>query len=117
MQKTKQAPWTKQELLGVAKYQKNIQWLVLAHLIAIFVPYATILTGIVGVYFIYKLASSLRSSCAWLYIILSFIPVIGVLALVHFVGKATKVLRENGISVGIMGAKMDDFKEIQDAAQ
>jgi hypothetical protein len=113
MNQTIPQPWTKAELVDVAKYQKNIQWLVLANFVAMFIPFATIVTGVIGIYFIYKLASSLRSSAAWLYIILSFIPLIGLLALLHFVQKATIVLREHGISVGIMGARMADFDKIQ----
>lgn len=112
MNQAQQEPWTKQQLLEVARYQKNIQWLVLANLIAMFIPFATLVTGIIGIYFIYKLASSLRSSAAWVYIILSFIPLIGLLALVHFVQKATEVLRQNGIAVGVMGATMSDFEKI-----
>lgn len=115
MSKQQLAPWRKDELMAVAKYQKNIQWLVLANLIAMFIPFATLVTGVIGIYFIYKLAAALRSSCAWLYIILSFIPLIGLLALLHFVGKATQVLKANGIRVGIMGAKMDDFGSVPDA--
>jgi hypothetical protein len=113
MRKSQQDPWTKQDLREVAKFQSYIQWLVLANLAAMFIPFATILTGLIGVFFIYKLASALRSSCAWLYIILSFIPLIGLLALLHFVGKATKVLKANGIRVGLMGARKGDFDSIE----
>ena len=108
-----QEQWMKQNLMDVAKYQKNIQWLVLANLVAMFIPFATIATGIIGIYFIYKLAAALRASCAWVYIILSFIPLVGLLVLVHFVAKATKVLKANGIRVGIMGARMEDFDKLQ----
>ena len=117
MKETKQNQWTKQDLLNVAKHQSYIQWLVLANFVAMFIPFATILTGIIGIFFIYKLASSLKSACAWVYIILSFIPLIGLLALVHLIVEATKVLRANGISVGVMGARMADFAAIEDDPQ
>lgn len=113
MSEKQQQPWTKHELIGAAKRQKNIQWLVLANLVAMFIPFATIVTGIIGIYFIYKLAAALRSSCAWLYIILAFVPLIGLLALLHINGKATKVLKEHGVHVGVMGARMADFDKIQ----
>lgn len=114
MRKKPQDPWTKPELLEVAKYQAYIQWLVLASLVAMFIPYATILTGIIGLFFIYKLASALRSTVAWLYIIAGFMPLIGLLALLDLVQKASKVLKANGISIGIMGARMNDFDSIED---
>lgn len=114
MRKKPQDPWTKAELLEVAKYQSYIQWLVLANFVAMFIPYATIVTGLIGVFFIYKLAAALRSAIAWLYIILAFLPLIGLLALLNLVLKATKVLKANGISVGIMGARMNDFDSIEE---
>jgi hypothetical protein len=102
----------KARAMDVAKYQKNIQWLILANFVAICIPFGIIITGIIGIYFIYKLAESLRSSDAWAYIILSLIPLIGLLALVHLVNKATLVLRQNGIEVSVMGARMADFQKI-----
>ena len=102
-------PWTTPELLEVAKYQKYIQWLVVARLLAMFIPHATVITTVIGIYFIYKLAAALRSTVAWLYIIVAFIPLIGLLALLHLVVSATKILRANGVRVGIMGARMEDL--------
>ena len=113
-QATQQEQWTKQNLMEVAKYQKNIQWLVLANLVAMFIPGATIVTGIIGIYFIYKLADALRSSAAWVYIIFSFIPLVGLIALLQINGKATETLQDNGIKVGLMGARMADFDKIQE---
>ena len=105
-------PWSTPELVEVAKYQKYIQWLVLANFVAMFIPFGNFAIAIVGIYFIYKLAAALRSTVAWLYIIAAFIPLVGLLALLHLVVSATKVLRANGIRVGIMGAKMADFGNI-----
>jgi ABC-type glycerol-3-phosphate transport system permease component len=102
-------PWTKQDLLEVAKFQKYIQWLVLAYLVAMFIPFGQLIVGVVGIYFIYKLAVALRSSFAWLYIVAMFIPIIGLLALLHIVVGATRILRTNGVRVGIMGAKLEDI--------
>jgi hypothetical protein len=36
---------------------------------AMLVPFATIVTGIIQIYFIYKLAAALRLSSAWVYTI------------------------------------------------
>jgi hypothetical protein len=106
------AAWSKSTLLEVAKYQKYIQWLVLANLAALIIPFGLMLTAVVGVYFVYKLATALRATHAWVYVILLFIPLVGLITLVHFVGKATRVLRSNGIGVGLMGARMSDFNKI-----
>jgi hypothetical protein len=115
MSEKQEQPWSKDELVDVAKRQKNIQWLVVAHVVvvAMFISFGTIATGIIGIYFIYKLAAALRSSCAWLYIILAFFPLIGLLALLYINGKATKVLKGHGVRVGVMGATMTDFDKIQ----
>ena len=105
--------WTKDDLVEVAKRQKNILWMILISLVAMFIPFATFFTGIIQVYFIYKLASAVRSSAAWLYILLAFIPLIGLFALLHINGKATKTLQANGVKVGLMGARMADFEKMQ----
>jgi hypothetical protein len=105
--------WTKIDLIEVAKWQKNIMWMILISLVAMFIPYATIVTGIIQIYFIYKLAAAVRSSAAWLYIILAFVPLIGLLALLHINGKATKTLQANGVTVGLMGARMADFETMK----
>jgi len=89
-------------------------WMVLTSLLAMFFPFGTILTGIIQIYFIYKLAIAVRSSRAWLYIILAFIPLIGLIGLLHINGEATRTLQTNGIKVGIMGARMTDFDKIQE---
>lgn len=112
MSQTTQVQWTKQDIIEVAKRQKSIMWMILISLVAMFIPFATIVTGIIQIYFIYKLATALRSSAAWVYIILAFIPFVGLIALLILNGKATKKLKENGIKVGLMGARMADFDKI-----
>jgi len=87
--------------------------MILLSLVAMFIPFATIVTGIIQIYFIYKLAGAVRSSTAWIYIILAFIPLIGLLALLHINGKATKILQANGIKVSLMGARMTDIEKMQ----
>jgi hypothetical protein len=105
--------WTKADLIDVAKWQKNIMWMILISLVAMFIPFATIVTGIIQIYFIYNLARAVRSSAAWIYIILAFIPLIGLLGLLHINGKATKILQAKGVKVGLMGARMADLEKMQ----
>ena len=107
--KANQDQWTKAELLEVAKHQKNILWMFLISIVASFIPLATIVTGFVMVFFIYKLAKAIRSTNVWLYIVLAFFPLLNVVALVRVNGKATKILESNGIKVGLMGASLKDI--------
>jgi len=117
MNQTPQEPWTKQDLLEVAKRQKSIIGLMLISFLTMCIPFATIVTGIIQIYFIYKLAVALRMSAAWVYIILAFIPLVGLIALLVINGKATKRLKKNGIKVGLLGARMADFDKIPQPAQ
>src|SRR4030067_1926638 len=112
MHQAQQERWTKQDLMEVAKRQKSIIWMILISFAAMFIPYATVVTGIIQAYFIYKLAAALRSSAAWVYIILVFIPLVGLIALLVINSKATKKLQENGVKGGLMGARMADFDKI-----
>lgn len=80
---------------------------------ASFIPFATFVTGVIQIYFIFKLADAVGSSKAWLYAILAFFPLIGLFALLHLNGKATKILKDNGVDVGLMGAKSADLKKYQ----
>jgi hypothetical protein len=105
--------FTQQELLEVANYQKNILWLILISMAASLIPYATILTGIIQLYFIFSLAVAARSSAAWLYLVMGFIPLFNLLSLLHINGKATRILQSNGIRVGLMGVNPTDLKKLK----
>lgn len=104
--------WSRDELIAVARYQKNIQWLVLVGLLLLFVPFGNFLLGLVGLFFIYQLARALRSRVAILYVVAAFIPLLGLLSLLRLVTRATRVLRASGIRVGVMGARMEDFERL-----
>ena len=47
MNQAHQEEWTKADLIEVAKRQKNIMWMILISLVAMFIPYATLLTGVI----------------------------------------------------------------------
>ena len=112
MNQTQQEQWTKQDLIEVATRQRVIIcWMIPICLVTSFIP---IVPAIIQIYFIYKLAVALRSSVAWLYIVLAFIPLVALISLLVINGKATKRLQQNGIKVGLMGARMEDFDKIPD---
>jgi hypothetical protein len=113
MEQSEYADWSNEELLELATRQKHLIWMVLMSLIAMFIPYATLITGAIQVYFIFKLAQALRSTRAWLYIILIFIPLVGLITLLYLNSEATKALRANHIKVGFMGARSSELEKLR----
>lgn len=107
--------WSQSELLEIGTRQKQVIWMILLGLLGAVIPFASLVTGAISVFFIYKLAAALRSSVAWLYIVLAFIPLVGLLALLRLNGKATKALSSAGIKVGLMGAKQADLDRLKRA--
>jgi hypothetical protein len=106
-------PWSSEEILEIAKRQKQIDWLILLRFLIAFIPFAFMVAVPIQIYIIFKLALALRSQDAWGYIILVFIPLIGLLALLHLSRKATKTLQANGVKVGLMGARASDLEKIK----
>jgi hypothetical protein len=97
--------WTPEEIQEVAERQKQVIPMIFLSLVAAVIPGATILTGIVLIYVILKLARAVRSSAAWVYVILAFIPLIGPLALLHLNRKTTRILQAHGVNVARIEAK------------
>ena len=132
MNKAQEETWTKQNLMDVARSQKVIIWIIAYELIVLILAASVpsliaviIITcavaNIISIYFVYQLLVSLRFSAAWVYLILYFVfgmlpktMAISFIFLLFINGKATKRLKENGIKVGLMGAKMADFANIPD---
>jgi len=100
------------ETLEVAKRQKAVLWLIVVNLFTFWIPFASIVMGIIGIVFIYKLAKALKCSLTWLYVVLSFIPLVGLVALLVLNGKATGALRAHGVRVGLMGANKEDLGKL-----
>ena len=101
--------FTGSEVLEIARRQKSILWLIIANLLTFWIPGASIVTGLIGVIFIYRLGKVLRSSLAILYAILGFIPLVGLVGLLILNSKATGALRQRGVRVGLMGANREDL--------
>lgn len=104
--------WSKPDLLVIAKHQKYFQWLVPASMAALFIPFAPIVTGIAGIILVYRLSAALGSSVPLLYALGAFLPLVGIIIMLHLMGKSTKLLRAHGIRVGLMGARMSDFDQL-----
>ncbi len=107
----------RQFVISVGKSQRAIMWVILASIIGLFIPFAPIVTGILCVVFLYKMAKALKMSTAScvLLAIGAFIPIVGLIILLVVNSKATKLIRDNGIRVGLMGANRGDLVKYADA--
>lgn len=105
--------FTKAEVHEVGKRQKTILWLLLASIVAhvVFQP-ALILTGLLCVVFIFKLAKAEKSKAAWVWAILAFLPILSLIALLVVNGRATRILRDAGLKVGVMGANKQQLESL-----
>lgn len=112
-----------EDLKKVAKYQKGIIACIAIYLVAMVglftIPYELryviefiiLGTGIVGAVFVFLLAIKVFGT--WLGILfglLCLFPCLGIFVLLGVNGKATSILKENGIQVGLFGAKNSSLR-------
>lgn len=107
------------DLRSVATYQKAIQICILIYFVVAYCQFALppelrpllflgiIASGITGMVFVFLLATKVYGTGLGAVLgILTLIPCIGLIPLMIVNGKATNVLRQNGIRVGLMGANV-----------
>lgn len=129
--------WMPAEVVEVGKWQKYLIWLILFQVISIILFFAVAVgskgsaasrtaTGAMGVflfvarivltvfsiYCVYQNAKCLKKSAPVIYSLGMFLPFINLLVLAHLSAEATRVLRENGIHVGVMGADQADMERL-----
>ena len=123
-------PFEKNELLNIAKYQSAICWIVVVRIVMLIVGiFLTvqkiaisdvtnsvlnvlgILLSVAVIVLIYLLAKNLKKK-AWLFTIGLFVPIVNIGVLLYLIIQATKVLRANGIRVGVMGANKEDLNNL-----
>jgi hypothetical protein len=110
--------WSREDLRAIAAHQKIILLCILVHLLALVAQFllspdgrlvlsiGVVAVGIVAAIFIFKLALRIYSTGQGVMLaILTLIPVIGLVSLLVVNTKATRTLRENGIPVGLLGAR------------
>jgi len=121
--------FSKEEIQRIAKFQSLLCWLVVANLGvfaitsllsfkagayssvgSVFIVARLALMG-AGIYFIYSLGQALKTKNLWLYIVGSFLPLIGLIVLLALIVRATKTLRSYNIRVGLMGAYKEDLNK------
>ncbi len=113
---------TREDLRAVATYQKGILICILIYLIAVMCRFAIpeglqpvlglgiLALGLVGTIFVFMLAVKVYSTGVGILLgILTFIPCIGLIVLLLVNGKATDVLKRNGIKVGLLGANISQI--------
>ena len=113
---------SREDLKAVARYQKGILVCILIYLIAMIGQFAIpadfrpliglgiLVVGLVGTVFVFLLAIKVYSTGVGVLLgILALIPCIGLIALLVVNGKATGILKQNGINVGLLGADVSQI--------
>jgi len=104
-------------LRSVATYQKGILICILIYIagiigIPVIGPFAAPVVGVaslVGAVFVFLLAFRIFGGFVGFVLgVLTLIPCIGLIALLVVNGKATSVLRQHGIKVGLLGANLSN---------
>lgn len=95
--------------VGIA--QRLLLWAVLASILGWIIPFAFLVTIPFQLYCVYKLAKALElgTGALILYLTAMFIPLVSLICLLVLNSKATSVLRDAGIKVGLMGAKPSEL--------
>lgn len=114
---------SQEDLRSTALYEKGINLCILAYLplvvlqfaippeARLFIALAIIPISITATVFVFLLATKVYSTGLGILLgILTLIPCIGLIVLLIINAKATTVLKERGIRVGLLGAKMSDIK-------
>lgn len=114
---------SREDLRNVAMYQKGILVCILIYLLAVIFQFAVpaqlrlllgvgvLVLGLAGTVFVFLLAMKVYSVGVGILLgILTFIPCIGLLVLLMVNGKATSILKQNGIRVGLLGANLSDIQ-------
>mgnify|MGYP006908249900 CR=1 FL=1 len=113
---------SREDVRKVAQYQKGIIVCILIYLLAVmgqfavppelrlFLGLGVFVLGIVGAVFVFLLAMKTYGTALGILLgILSLVPCIGLIVLLVVNGKATNILRQNGIKVGLMGADVSSI--------
>ena len=109
----------REDLKSVAKYQKGILVCILIYLIAVFtqfllppelrpiVAFGVLAVGLAGTIFVILLAMKVYNTGVGILLgVLTLVPCLGLIILLVVNGKATSILKQNGIKVGLLGADL-----------
>lgn len=112
----------REDLRSVAVYQKGILICILVYLVAVFgqfalppsgrtiVAFGVMAVGLTAAVFTFLLAMKTHGTGPGILLgILCLIPCIGLIVLLIINSKATNVLKQNGIKVGLLGADINSI--------
>ena len=110
------------DVRSVATFQKGILMCILVYFVAViaqfaippelrfFVALGVLVVGLVGTVFVFLLAIKVYSAGVGILLgILTLVPCIGLIVLLIVNGKATEILKQNGIRVGLLGADLSQI--------
>lgn len=113
---------SREDLRSVATSQKGILVCILLYLVSVgaqlvvppelrlLIALGVLVVGIAATVFVFMLAIKLYSTGVGVLLgILTLIPCIGLLVLLAVNGKATSILKQNGIKVGLLGANLSEI--------
>jgi hypothetical protein len=113
---------TPNQLLEIATWEKRLMWSIVAmiavNLLAQFVDPIIGLLALVIVVFqlfaIYRFGSAAKvGAWKWLVMICTFIPLVGLAAIVILVVRVNRIFKDLGIPVGLMGPKVESIQNIE----
>jgi hypothetical protein len=112
-----------EDVRAVAVYQKGILICILIQVLAyigqfavppeirLIVALVALAASLVGLVFVVLLSTKVYSTGVGILLaILTVVPCLGLLVLLIVNGKATTILRQNGHKVGLLGARLSEFK-------
>jgi hypothetical protein len=99
------------ELKEIAQAQRLLLWSILAGIAAFGFKLLLVLTIPFQVWAAYNLGKKLNLRLAWLWTILTIIPLVGLIILLVINSKATSALRTAGVRVGLLGANLNDLEK------
>ena len=122
--------WSHGDLYEVATWRKYNIWLIVVvvalTILTISLTFGVgeslaldilrILRQLAPIFFIFMLAKSIRSkNMAWVYVVLAILPVplLSVVVMLYLNYKATKILRENGVRVGLFGINPSALEKLR----
>ncbi len=111
-----------EDVRSVAVYQKGILVCILIYLFAVIGQFALppesrlilglgiVLVGLTGLVFVFLLSTKVYHPAVGVLLgILTLVPLVGLLVLLVVNDRATRILRQNGHRVGLLGAKLSDI--------
>lgn len=114
---------SREDLISVATFQKGVLYCILAYILLVGFQFAIppegrlylglIALGVIitATVFVFLLATKVYSTCLGIVLgILTLIPCLGLIVLLIINAKATGVLKQNGIRVGLLGANTADIR-------